>query len=97
MTNSGRRKKKPCLCSRVRRFVVKMSESETKWACEYCTYENYPSSLKCTMCRGPKPFFSEDIYRLHGEKAINDDMFGSAAGPIENKPKSKYTFLLRSF
>ncbi|XP_018579145.1 ubiquitin thioesterase trabid isoform X1 [Anoplophora glabripennis] len=68
-----------------------MSESEPKWACEYCTYENYPSSLKCTMCRGPKPFISEDIYRLHGDKINVDENFsstiGSAAGPLENKSK----------
>ena len=26
-----------------------------KWMCEYCTYSNWPSSMKCTMCRGNKP------------------------------------------
>jgi len=26
-----------------------------KWVCEYCTYSNWPSSMKCTMCRGNKP------------------------------------------
>lgn len=71
-----------------------MSESEKKWICEYCTYENYPSSLKCTMCRGPKPFVNEDIYRLHGDKISNDEKFsstiGSAAGPLDNN-KSKCT------
>jgi ubiquitin thioesterase ZRANB1 len=25
-----------------------------KWPCEYCTYENYPSAIKCTMCRALK-------------------------------------------
>lgn len=38
--------------------------NEAKWTCEYCTYENWPSSLKCTMCRGAKPLLGEDIYRL---------------------------------
>ncbi|XP_023029173.1 ubiquitin thioesterase trabid isoform X1 [Leptinotarsa decemlineata] len=64
-----------------------MSDNEKKWSCEYCTYENYPSSIKCTMCRGPKPFVSEDIYRLHGDKINADEKFssiGSAAGPLEN-------------
>ena len=23
---------------------------ERKWLCEYCTYENWPSCTKCTMC-----------------------------------------------
>lgn len=35
-----------------------------KWVCEYCTFENYASSLKCTMCRGSKPLLNEDIFRL---------------------------------
>lgn len=26
-----------------------------KWACEYCTYLNWPSSNKCTLCRATKP------------------------------------------
>lgn len=36
---------------------------QTKWICEYCTYENYPQSLKCTMCKGQKPLLNEDIFR----------------------------------
>lgn len=35
-----------------------------KWICEYCTYENFPLSLKCTMCKGQKPLLNEDIFRL---------------------------------
>ncbi|XP_068154279.1 LOW QUALITY PROTEIN: ubiquitin thioesterase trabid [Drosophila tropicalis] len=35
-----------------------------KWKCEICTYENYPSSLKCTMCQASKPLLNEDIFRL---------------------------------
>ncbi|XP_006817899.1 ubiquitin thioesterase ZRANB1-like [Saccoglossus kowalevskii] len=26
-----------------------------KWTCEYCTYLNWPSAVKCTLCRAPKP------------------------------------------
>ncbi|XP_044754052.1 ubiquitin thioesterase trabid isoform X2 [Coccinella septempunctata] len=59
-----------------------MSGKEKKWSCEYCTYENYPSALKCTMCRGPRPFISEDIYSLHN----NDDKTNSAAGSCDTKP-----------
>ena len=36
-----------------------------KWICEYCTFSNWPSSLKCSMCRGKKParlIGSENIY-----------------------------------
>ncbi|XP_072293624.1 ubiquitin thioesterase zranb1-B isoform X1 [Eucyclogobius newberryi] len=32
-----------------------MSELAAKWACEYCTYENWPSAIKCTMCRAQRP------------------------------------------
>lgn len=63
-----------------------MSESENKWSCEYCTYENFPSSLKCTMCRGPKPFVSEDIYALHD----SDDKSVAAAGSCEKSKKNKW-------
>ena len=28
---------------------------KTKWICEYCTYENWPASKKCTLCRASKP------------------------------------------
>ncbi|CAH0556130.1 unnamed protein product [Brassicogethes aeneus] len=62
-----------------------MSESEAKWTCEYCTYENFPSSIKCTMCRGSRPFVSEDIYRIQGDKFNINDKFsniGTAAGPL---------------
>ncbi|KAK9722839.1 Zn-finger in Ran binding protein [Popillia japonica] len=63
-----------------------MSDSaEQKWICEYCTYANYPSSIKCTMCRGPKPYASENIYKLNDEKISNTNIIGSASGPCENK------------
>ena len=51
--------------------------SKKKWMCEYCTYSNWQSSTKCTMCRGKKPVIlcsSENIYSaantnsLRGEK-----------------------------
>ncbi|GJQ75890.1 putative zinc ion binding protein [Trypoxylus dichotomus] len=63
-----------------------MSDSaEQKWICEYCTYANFPSSIKCTMCRGPKPYASENIYKLNDEKISNTNIIGSASGPCENK------------
>ncbi|XP_053669945.1 ubiquitin thioesterase trabid [Anopheles nili] len=40
------------------------SQQHPKWVCEYCTYENYPLSLKCIMCKGSKPLLKEDIFRL---------------------------------
>lgn len=26
-----------------------------KWPCEYCTYENWPASRRCTLCHAPRP------------------------------------------
>lgn len=37
-----------------------------KWACEYCTYENWPSAIKCTMCRAQRPsgtIITEDPFK----------------------------------
>uniref|UniRef100_A0A0A9ZB83 ubiquitinyl hydrolase 1 n=1 Tax=Lygus hesperus TaxID=30085 RepID=A0A0A9ZB83_LYGHE len=51
---------------------------EGKWSCEYCTYENFPTALKCTMCRGAKPLrSSEDIYRLKADESSK----GAASEP----------------
>ncbi|XP_075390065.1 ubiquitin thioesterase ZRANB1 isoform X2 [Tenrec ecaudatus] len=43
-----------------------MSERGMKWACEYCTYENWPSAIKCTMCRAQRPsgtIITEDPFK----------------------------------
>lgn len=34
---------------------VRMTDFQPKWSCEYCTYENWPSAIKCTMCRAQRP------------------------------------------
>ncbi|XP_066151972.1 ubiquitin thioesterase trabid isoform X1 [Euwallacea fornicatus] len=64
-----------------------MSESEKKWACDYCTYENYPSAIKCTMCRGARPF--ENIYHLHGDREDRCSPVGAAASGEVKKSKGK--------
>ncbi|XP_015594248.1 ubiquitin thioesterase trabid isoform X2 [Cephus cinctus] len=58
-------------------------ETEAKWTCEYCTYENFPSSLKCTMCRGAKPLLGEDIYRLRDPSPQRSGS-NVASGPAPN-------------
>ncbi|XP_061084027.1 ubiquitin thioesterase ZRANB1-like isoform X2 [Conger conger] len=43
-----------------------MTEPGAKWSCEYCTYENWPSAIKCTMCRAQKPcpaIITEEPYK----------------------------------
>lgn len=34
---------------------ARMTDFQPKWSCEYCTYENWPSAIKCTMCRAQRP------------------------------------------
>lgn len=46
---------------------MSLDSEPNKWVCEYCTYENFPSAHKCTMCTGAKPLVSEDIYKLKNE------------------------------
>uniref|UniRef100_A0A3Q2UC81 ubiquitinyl hydrolase 1 n=1 Tax=Fundulus heteroclitus TaxID=8078 RepID=A0A3Q2UC81_FUNHE len=44
-----------------------MTEQRAKWGCDYCTYENWPSAVKCTMCRAPRltgPIITEEPYRI---------------------------------
>lgn len=59
----------------------RLGETESKWTCEYCTYENWPSSLKCTMCRGAKPLLGEDIYRLRDPSPQRSGS-SVASGPV---------------
>lgn len=43
-----------------------MTEQKVKWACDYCTYENWPSAIKCTMCRAQRlrgPIITEEPYK----------------------------------
>ena len=43
-----------------------MTEQKVKWACDYCTYENWPSAVKCTMCRAHRsmgPIITEEPYK----------------------------------
>ncbi|XP_037947775.1 ubiquitin thioesterase trabid [Teleopsis dalmanni] len=56
-------------------------EKVHKWTCDYCTYENFPSSIKCTMCKGSKPLLNEDIFRLSPPQTVfeNDEERGAMA------------------
>ncbi|NXE92151.1 ZRAN1 thioesterase, partial [Menura novaehollandiae] len=52
-----------------------MTERGIKWACEYCTYENWPSAIKCTMCRAQRPsgtIITEDPFKS-GSSDISRD------------------------
>uniref|UniRef100_A0A2A4IU81 ubiquitinyl hydrolase 1 n=1 Tax=Heliothis virescens TaxID=7102 RepID=A0A2A4IU81_HELVI len=60
----------------------------TKWCCDVCTYENFPLSRKCTMCRSPKSALNEDIFRLQdGASALPaPDACGAEAVAERLKP-----------
>jgi ubiquitin thioesterase ZRANB1 len=47
-----------------------MSDMARKWSCEYCTYENWPASKKCVLCRAPKPMQFIDEEALPAEQDI---------------------------
>ncbi|KAJ3608387.1 hypothetical protein NHX12_025434 [Muraenolepis orangiensis] len=42
-----------------------MTEQRIKWVCDYCTYENWPSAIKCTMCHAQRtsgPIITEESH-----------------------------------
>ncbi|XP_075791408.1 ubiquitin thioesterase ZRANB1 [Pelodiscus sinensis] len=52
-----------------------MTECGIKWACEYCTYENWPSAIKCTMCRAQRPngtIITEDPFKSGSSEVGRD-------------------------
>lgn len=63
------------------------SSKQQKWSCEYCTYENFASSLKCTMCKGAKPLLNEDIFRLNSStQHLNDQQTNTLLDQIPPLP-----------
>ncbi|TRY82764.1 hypothetical protein DNTS_031673 [Danionella cerebrum] len=43
-----------------------MTDLGLKWSCDYCTYENWPSAIKCTMCRAQRhnaPIITEEPFK----------------------------------
>lgn len=64
-------------------------QQQAKWICEYCTYENYPLSMKCTMCKGGKPLLNEDIFRLSPTQQLSTTKRSTsnlASGPSTASP-----------
>jgi len=54
-------------------IMTDVLQRDRKWSCEYCTYENWPASKKCVLCRAPKPMqyidedtaaVEQDIYKM---------------------------------
>ncbi|KAL1380149.1 hypothetical protein pipiens_014415 [Culex pipiens pipiens] len=64
-----------------------------KWSCEYCTYENFLQSLKCTMCKGQKPLLNEDIFRLSPTQQLSTKKRSTvnlASGPSTRFPVDEH-------
>ncbi|XP_028165880.1 ubiquitin thioesterase trabid-like isoform X2 [Ostrinia furnacalis] len=59
-----------------------------KWSCEVCTYENFPLSRKCTMCRAPKTCLNENIFKLQDDASAlpTQDVCGAEAVAERLKP-----------
>ncbi len=57
-----------------------------KWACEYCTFENWPTAKKCTLCRHARrpQYITEDV----PPPAAEQDIYKMAAvvSPTNNNP-----------
>ena len=73
-------------------------ESKKKWICEYCTYSNWQSSMKCTMCRGKKPALlcsTENIYSaantnsLRGESSVLSPQSSVLSTPTQSGSGTK--------
>lgn len=59
------------------------NEQNLKWPCEYCTYENWPSAIKCALCLARRPAhvicpqphrtagISQDIYQAADNERAN--------------------------
>lgn len=71
--------------------------AQKKWRCDYCTYDNWPTSAKCTMCRAPAVLIQgQDIYSLDRRERPpspqNQNIFGldssSVRGPALKTLKS---------
>lgn len=45
-------------------------EDDGKWECHVCTYSNWSSSIKCTMCLSKRSGRADDIYRLQSSENI---------------------------
>ncbi|KAL4640955.1 ubiquitin thioesterase ZRANB1-like isoform X1 [Arapaima gigas] len=71
----------------------RMTELGVKWACEYCTYENWPLAIKCTMCRAARPsstIITEDPFKSRSGLGLgpNWDPSGLGGGGLLICPES---------
>lgn len=64
------------------------SAEQNKWPCEYCTYNNWPASKKCTLCQAPRPpqlitdsvNEEKDIYKMAALAQTNNTVCSGGEG-----------------
>eukprot|EP00095_Tigriopus_kingsejongensis_P011587 maker-scaffold297_size217559-snap-gene-0.31 protein:Tk11587 transcript:maker-scaffold297_size217559-snap-gene-0.31-mRNA-1 annotation:"ubiquitin thioesterase trabid" len=59
------------------------SDASPKWPCVECTYENWSSSHRCTMCRSPRP--SSARIPIYGEDADSPAARSSSPPCLEHQ------------
>ena len=72
--------------------VEEEEESKKKWICEYCTYSNWQSSMKCTMCRGKKPALlcsTENIYSAANTNSLRGESSSVLSTPTQSGSGTK--------
>lgn len=67
--------------------------SDVKWACEYCTYENYQASKKCVLCHAQRPLqvitdlenAEQDIYKVAALAEKNSERLSTSNKETDTK------------
>merc|ERR1719458_2300543 len=61
---------------------------ERKWLCEYCTYENWPTCSKCTMCRGSRPLrvIATTQQNIYSSTQATHDIYRLSSPPLHSPP-----------
>lgn len=79
------------------------NEQNLKWPCEYCTYENWPSAMKCALCLAkrpahvicPQPHRSggivQDIYQAADNERVNARNSRTPSNADKTSPRYKHS------
>lgn len=77
------------------------NEQNLKWPCEYCTYENWPSAIKCALCLARRPAhvicpqphrtagISEDIYQAADNERTNLRNYRTPSNSDKSSPRNR--------
>lgn len=76
-----------------------MNQKDEKWACPFCTYENWPKAQKCTICLAAKsshiitdePSQNRDIFKITPLVTDINDKSSSAFNTSATNPFNKWS------